>query len=393
VGVVPPRLYDDVVRRIAPLALVAAIILDTAGIASAQVPAGRCADRFGGSVFETSAAAGPVMVYGSGLTSEMTDRFATEYEDLAVLVEPEMGGLEGAVVCIFAGDIPIDAQALGWPEGHKLHAAAFGGERLVVVSAYLVGFVIDAGRAGLLQVAMWQVSGGRYPEPFGNDVVGWYRNRLGDQVETIHAQFVRANTGLSEPWPPLWTWDAGQMLEPLLWNPEFGYGGDGDFTNYAVALSGTGILSDPLAHDLAALDEGWRQLLFDESPSIPGGSRGWITGLILVIAAILAAVLMAWWGHYTKLRLERELREAVARERRWAAPVPERASVRPSASVGESRRDPRVGRGGADSVGANADHRDGPPSLREVGTAVDDMPSRDESGDDLFRHPGFDEEG
>jgi hypothetical protein len=333
------------------------------------------------------------MVHGSGIGSDLTTRYAADFERLVVLVQAEMGGLDDdVVVCIFADDIPLDAQALGWPEGQKLHAAAFGEDRLVVVSSYLIRYVPDAGRAGLLHVAMWQVSEGQYPEPFGDEVAGWYRNRLADRVEVVHSGLVRLNAGLSEPWPPGSGWDVGRMYGTLLWNPEFGYGGTGDFTNYAVATNGTGVLSNPSGYDLEALDAGWRQLLFDESPAIPGGSRGWITGLVLISIAVAAAVFMAWWGHATRKRVERQLREAVARERRSALPQLEPASVRPSVAVGERRGDPRVGGSGSGTVGAQDDRRDRSPSLREVGTAVDEVPPPDESGDDLFRHPGFDEQ-
>ncbi|MFH1105142.1 MAG: hypothetical protein V1757_09430, partial [Actinomycetota bacterium] len=166
-------------RRLLPLTLAAALVLGASASASGHAPGGRCAERFPDSVFDTSAAAGPVMVHGSGIGSDLTTRYAADFERLVVLVQAEMGGLDDdVVVCIFAEDIPLDAQALGWPEGQKLHAAAFGEDRLVVVSSYLIRYVPDAGRAGLLHVAMWQVSEGQYPEPFGDEVAGWYRNRL-----------------------------------------------------------------------------------------------------------------------------------------------------------------------------------------------------------------------
>ena len=99
-------------------------------------------------------------------------------------------------------------------------------------------------------------------------------------VEVVHNVFVRQNSGLAEPWQPF-PWTVGQMLDPLVWNPEQGYGGAGDFANYAVATAGNDVLSTPLTSDLAALDEGWRQTLFDESGAILGGSKGWGGGSAL----------------------------------------------------------------------------------------------------------------
>ena len=374
------------------LAVIIAMLLDPAGGDVAQQSAGRCGERFGDSVFETSAAAGPVLVYGSGLVPELTDRFAADFAELAIPLQAEMGGLDDDVaVCIFADGIPLDGQALGWPEGQRLHAVAFGEERLVVLSSYMIRVVPDAGRAGLLHVAMWQVSGGSYPQPFGTDVAGWYRNRIGDQVEIVHRQFVRLNIGLSEPWPPF-QWAVGRMVEPLLWNPEFGYGGNGDFTNYAVATAGNTVLSNPLGSNLDTLDAGWRQLLWEESDPIPGGSKGWVTGLVLIILAVVAGIAMAWWGHATRKRLERELREAVARERRTAMPVPELVAVRPSDPVGKGRGDAGIGGGVSSAVGRKPDHGNRAPSLGNRRAPADNVPPPGESGDDLFRHPGFDEQ-
>jgi hypothetical protein len=379
------------VRRLLPIAFVVSLLAAETLPAAAQSPGGRCAERFPGSVFDSEALAGPVVVYGSGLDPQLTTRYAADFEPTATAVQEEMGGLEGVVVCIFAEDIPVDGQALGWPEGQRLHAVAFGEEGIVVLSSYLIHVVPDAGRAGLLHVAMWQISAGTYPEPFGSDITGWYNNRANDQVEVVHSQFVRANIGLSEPWPPF-PWTVGRMVDPLLWNPEFGYGGNGDFTNYAVAIAGDSVLSDPLGSDLEALDAGWRQELFDESGSVLGGSRAWIKGLIMVIVLIIAGILMAWWGRHTRKRLERELREAVARDRRPIVPRPEEGPVRPSDPGGGRRGDARVGGGRTLSVVVEKDHGDGSPPLREVGTAVDDVPAPRQSGDDLFRPPGFDDE-
>src|SRR3989304_927003 len=113
-------------RRFVPLVFIAALLVGVVGPATAQAPGGRCTQRFGDSVFATSAAAGPVMVYGSGVAATLLDRFAADYAELAVPLQAEMGGLDDdVVVCIFDGDLPLDAQAMGRPGGQKLHAAAF----------------------------------------------------------------------------------------------------------------------------------------------------------------------------------------------------------------------------------------------------------------------------
>lgn len=360
--------------------------LFSAGPAAAQVDAGPCAARFPDSTFEVEAAAGPVAVYGSGVTQPLLDRYASDWKELVDVVQGEMGGLDGATVCVFDDQIPLDAQALGWAPGHFLRAIAFGEEQLVVVSSWLIAETPDAGRSGLLHVAQYQVSGGTYPEPFGNEVKGWYRNRIDRTVEVVHNAFVRQNTGLSEPWQPF-PWTVGQMVDPLLWNPEFGYGGAGDFANYAVANGGDGVLRDPLNSDLTSLDERWRQSLFDESGAILGGSRGWILGLSMAIGIVLLGVVMALWNRRQKKILEERLRDLEWLERQVGEV--ERAAVRPSVAVGGGRRNSGIGSSPTDP-GFDGDDRDGPPSDSSLGSRRDRVSRRRKSGDDIFRHPGFD---
>lgn len=359
--------------------------------ALAQTSGGRCSERFSESVFETEADAGPVKVYGSGLTQTLLDRYAEDWRQLIELVQEEMGGLDGGVVvCVFDDRLPLDAEALGWPRNQFLRAIAFGEEQLVVVSSWLIGETPDAGRNGLLHVAQYQISGGAFPEPFGNEVKGWYRNRVDRTVEVVHNVFVRQNSGLAEPWQPF-PWTVGQMVDPLLWNPEFGYGGGGDFANFAVTTAGNGVLSNPLGLGLGELDENWRQTLFDESGAVLGGSRGWMLGLSLAIGLLMLGVLMGWWGRRQKRMIEAKMRdlewlEEMSREAR------QRETVRTSIAGRVGRRDARVRRRGPDSEGVDGDDGDGSPAGGEGRTDRNRMSGRRESGDDRFRHPGFDQD-
>lgn len=358
--------------------------------AAAQVDSGPCVARFPNATFEVEAAAGPVAVYGSGVIQPLLDRYASDWGELVVLVQAEMGGLGGGVaVCVFDDLIPLDAQALGWPEGHFLRAAAFGEEQLVVVSSWLIAETPDAGRNGLLHVAQYQVSGGDYPEPFGNEVKGWYRNRVDRTVEVVHNALVRQNTGLSEPWQPF-PWTVGQMVDPLLWNPEVGYGGAGDFANYAVTNGGNVVLSDPLGADLGSLDESWRQSLFNESGAILGGSRGWILGLLFAIGVVLLGVAVALWNRRQKRILEQRMRDLEWLEQQ--AIEVERAAVRPSIAVGGGRRDSGVAGTGPQPTRVDGDDADGAPADGGVRSRRNRVPRRSKAGNDLFRHPGFDED-
>jgi hypothetical protein len=275
---------------------------------------------------------------------------------------------------------------------------AYGEERLVVLSSWLIGRVPDAGRVGLTHVALWQVSGGQYPQPFGDDVMGWYRARLDGTVDAIHRLFLRQQIGLTEPWPPT-PWTDWKTDDPILWNPERSYGGAGDFTDFVVEQEGVDFLTDPDAAEIARLDEEWRQALFDESGAIPGGSRGWITGVIMVVSIIVAAIALAVADRVYRKRTERRLREeALNPQRVWPAEEPgedegSEEAVRPSLGSRRRGRDAGVGGRQARPRGVKGDDRDRTPAGGQVGPERDPVPPADESGHDLFRHPGLDDDG
>ena len=160
----------------APVALtsLAFAILAPAALApaaAAQEDARGCAAVFPATAFDTSAAAGSVMVRGAGVTVEMTERFAGEFLQVVEWLEAEVSSLAGVEVCLFADEVDLDAEALGWYPGLPLRAVAFGQEGVVAASAWLPRYLSDAGAVGLIHIALWRASGGAYPQPFGDDVI------------------------------------------------------------------------------------------------------------------------------------------------------------------------------------------------------------------------------
>ena len=374
----------------------ATILLTLSGALPAAAQTEGCEARFD-ATFDTRVEVGPVTILGSGLNEELTERFADDFAPVIGLLDEDLGTLDGVEVCIFDDRIPVDAQALGWPEGQALRAISFGEDRLVALSSWLIGRVPDAGRVGLIHVALWQATEGTYPQGFADDVMGWYRARLDGSLDAIHSVYLRYQIGLTEPWPPL-PWTVSTIDDPILWSPEFPYGGAGDFTDFVVEQEGIGFLADPGPDEIARLDEAWRRELFDESGAIPGGSRGWITGAIMVGSILAAAIALAVADRMYRKRTERRLREqALNPQRVWPAEETEEdeeeALVRPSVGSGGRRRDAGVGGRKAPPRGVKGDDRHRAPSGRQVGSDRDPVPPADESAHDLFRHPGLDDDG
>jgi hypothetical protein len=381
-------------RRITAWPIITAWLVTLAGVllptpAAAQQAAG-CAAIFPGTTFDTSAPAGPVVVRGAGLTGEMTVRFAGELTQLVEWLEADIGSLEGAEVCLFIDEMAIVAEALGWYPGLPLRAVVFGEQGVVAVSVWQPRFTADAGAVGLVHIALWRASGGSYPQPFADDVIGWYLGRRAGTTEAIHNLYLRQQIGLREPWPAF-PWSVSTLSDPVLWKPEYGYGGAGDFTDFVVGAKGSGYLAAPALDELAGLDEEWRQALFDDSGAIPGGSKGWIAGVIAAVVLLGAAITFAWLGRVSRLRAEEALRQlAVAPAASAGAdPAAAGAAVRPSVGGRPSRRHPRVGGSGTGAVGRHGDDRDGAPAGGEGGPRRDRVAKKAKPGDDIFRHPGF----
>lgn len=374
---------------LAPVLLVVGLVAPSA---SAQVDPGRCAELFPDTVFDHATSAGPIQIYGHEVPAGVLDRYGRDFAVLADWIVAEMGGLDEEVtICMFQDQLPLDAEALGWPRGQQLRALALGAEKMVVLSNWFPRHVPGAGYNGILHVAQYQVSGGAYPEPFGNEVRGWYRNRLDRSVEAVHNSAVRSSAGLAEPFPTNpGFWVSGQMRDPILWNPEFGWGGAGDFANFAFSVGGRELFADPVSGDLDTIDAAWKQALFDESGAIPGGSKGWLTGLGFSLAIIAIGIFMPWWNRRQKRRFEAQLRDLpwLEEQSRLAR---EREAIRTSVATGPSGADPRVGGSGSGRA-VQGDHRDRPPTGRAGGAGGDGVAGSDQTGDDRFRHPGFDEE-
>jgi hypothetical protein len=380
-------------RRLVPFLAALFLAAFLAPVAAAQEAAG-CAAVFPTTTFDTEAPSGPVVVRGAGVTVELTERFAREFSRIVEWLEADIASLEGVEVCVFVDEVHLNAEALGWYPGLPLRAIAFGEQGVVALSAWMTRYLQDAGVAGLIHVALWRASGGLYPQPFGDDVIGWYLGRLAGTTEAIHSLYLRQQIGLREPWPPF-PWSVATISDPILWKPEFGYGGAGDFTDYVAGVEGAGYLAAPDPDRLAVLDEGWRQALFDDSGAIPGGSKGWIAGVVAAVVLLAAAVAFAWLGRVSRLRAEEALRQlAVAPAA--AAPVkgPEGAGavVRPSIGGRSGRRHSRVGGADAGPVGRDRDDRYRPPAGGEGGAGDRRVAKPAKPGDEIFRHPGFHED-
>jgi hypothetical protein len=266
-----------------------------------------------------------------------------------------------------------------------------------LVSVWSIRTVDDALLEGLVHIALWRAVGGGYPEPLATDVIGYYGGRLSGGAQVAHDIMLRANVGLREPMPAN-DWTVGSALDTVVWNPELSIGGLGDFTAYAVAEAGPGVIASPDAAELARLDEAWRNALFDESGAVRGGSKGWIIGLSIAVAIVLAALGIALWTRRVRRQVMDEVRAAALEGRTLGAVGPDdtevpdvRAAVGRSLPRSGSRRgNPRVRRRPPGSAGVDRDGRDRAQGGQPVGDDLDGVPPGGEAPDDAFRHPGFD---
>ncbi len=295
-------------RRIGALlaALVAGLVVGTLPLGVPAPPAAAangCEAMFPEATFENSAPIGAATLHTSELADTVAARVADDLRRAAELIAGDLPGLAGVEVCVFADELPLDAQALGWPEGQRLRAVSFGPERVVALSAWQLRLLADAGVLGLAHQAQWGVGDGHYPDPLGGAVAQWYAARLDDRLGRDHATMRYANLIRAIPEDIPWTAEA--IPERLLWNPEFQLSPIGDFVEFAVAAEGTGVLREPDAATWRRLQADWQRSLLVEATGSESGTRGWIGGVVVVsIIAVmgLALALGAFVQHRRRQR-------------------------------------------------------------------------------------------
>jgi len=278
-------------RRISTVLAASALATLAAVPAAGQEPAG-CTAMFPTVSWDLIVDTGPVLVSTTGIADALAERYVRELAAGAELIQSELGGLDGAEVCLFVDELPLDAVALGWPEGQRLRAASFGAERTLVLSAWNIGLVEPAGVLGLAHLAQYGLMGTDYPEPIGDSVRNWYVDRRLDRVANHHSVMRYANLVRSIPEGIPWT---GATIDPvMLWNPEFQESAIGDFADFVAAQRGVTAFLEPDGADLAQLQEEWQHALLVEARGSEEPTRGWIVGLAAIVSILLLAGLVAW---------------------------------------------------------------------------------------------------
>jgi hypothetical protein len=286
------------VRHTILVALVALAISWFQG--SARADQDRCADHFPGVDWVTVDIEGPVTVATAGMSPEMSARFAADVEANAVLIEGEIGGLDGATACLATPEL-AEAFSDFAGAGQRLHAGVFGEEKVLVISAVEIRMVDDAIAFGLPHIALSQIAADLdledgYPEPLGSTIAHWYLARYTDRIDRYRGELVVA-LFLDDPNPDRRTledatgWTLDRKSEPFLYDPQFIASPMGVFVEHATSVSGLEVIRDPRQETWGALENQWRVQLREE---LPQGSFGVYWGVALVVTFLLLALLLAW---------------------------------------------------------------------------------------------------
>ncbi len=302
------------------IAIFAAVVTTAAaGAAAPAGAAGGCTATFPDVEFAAPLPAGAVTVRTSGVAAELAARLARDVAGPAELIHGELGGLDGVEVCAFAGELPLDSVALGWPAGQRLRAVSFGPERALVLSAWQVGLFADAAALGLAHQAEWAIGDGHYPDPLGGAVAQWYAARLDDRLPRDHAAMRYANLVRAIPEDIPWT--EGAIPAQLLWNPEFQLSPIGDFVDHVVRTEGLGVLRDPDPAALRRAQQSWQRALLAEATGSETGTKGWIGGVIVVGLIVTMGLALAMGGYLQHRRQRRARTRETVPVREPPAPV------------------------------------------------------------------------
>ena len=285
------------VRRFVAVGLAGLLLLLLDGGVAAQED--RCSTRFPEASWTPVAVDSVVTVATSGMSPAMADRFAGDVARVADQIENEIGGLSGAAACLTSPDVALDLGGL-IAEGQRLHAAAFGGEQMFVLSAVEIRLVDDAIAFGLPHIALHQIAleEGRedgYPEPLASTVGHWYLARSNGRLDRYHAELVVA-LFLDDPNPEERTlvdatpWIGEGAPDPLVFDPQFLASQFGDFIDYAVDARGSEVVRDLRQETWGSLENEWRVALKDELLAGREGSYGAEWGVAIFVGFILLAV-------------------------------------------------------------------------------------------------------
>jgi hypothetical protein len=241
----------------------------------------------------------------------MSDRFAADVQEIARQIQSEISGLDGTAVCLATPEVGLDAGDLV-ARGQRLHAVAFGAERMFAISAVEIRMVEDAIAFGLPHIALHQVGkelglAAGYPQPLASTIAHWYLARVNGNAERYHTELVVA-LFLDDPNPQERTaadatrWVDGAAVDPFLFDPQFVVSPMGDFIEYAVNARGVDVLRDPTQETWGALENEWRIAMRDELLEGRRGSWGAEWGVAIVVGVLLLAVALAWQNHRRKKR-------------------------------------------------------------------------------------------
>ena len=286
-----------VVRQTIFLALSALFLL--LAPASANAEESRCAERFPGPDWQNYEINAPVTVETAGMSDAMSERFVADVARVSNLVQSELGGLEGAAICLATAELASNFSDLVAP-GQRLHVGVFAEEKILVLSAVEIRMIDDAIAYGIPQIALWQVAEelgqeAGYPEPLGSTIAHWYLARDIDRLAQYRSELVVV-LYLDDPNPEERTpeeaivWVGETREEPYFFDPQFIGSQMGVFIDFAVAEEGTDILRSIDQATWADLEKRWRVSIRDE---FPRGSFGLWWGVGIVVFFILLAVFLA----------------------------------------------------------------------------------------------------
>jgi hypothetical protein len=296
------------------VALATAVVISLAGPASAQATT-RCAELFPEASWIAVPGAG-VDVGVSEVPDGQVPRFRDDVAFTASAVAADIGGLDGATVCIIGRESTFDGTRYVDPP-LRFHAAVDGPRNVIVLSAENPGNIRPAAAFSIAQLALWNASDGEgWPEPLASTIAHWYRGLALDRmdqyrVESTGADFSvdaltgESSFGLDFTTDPRVDWTEGSQAPILVWDPENNESPTGYFIEYTVANEGTEVLADTDPAAWTERERLWRTALLVDLTGRTEPTTDWIAGLGIAIAAIAIAAAIAVGGFVTKRRKQR----------------------------------------------------------------------------------------
>jgi len=244
---------------------------------------------------------GPVSIYQAGVADGLASRFELEIGVVERWINDDIGPFE-ATVCLVAQELrSIGDQYVSGSQQFQAHQDLV--QRFVLLNTQSPALVGPAAAFALPHQALYQNNGDdAFPEPLASVIGYWFRARLLDRMRYYQRDVMVSNFFDTDA---VIDWTESKQEPTMDWIPENNFRSIGAFVDYAVSERGNEVLlvTDPAVW--TSIEGEWRIALRQELSGRSEPTTGWLGGVGIAVAILIAGVGAIVIGLVSKYRRKR----------------------------------------------------------------------------------------